>query len=198
VIFPYSVTPYLRFWWLLGGLVVGRAKRAVRILGILSASATLVVARVPSARWPLLHVAAVFTGSLPGLAAAVVGALALWRTGQRAAALLGTATLLAGALNAVGDARGRQWDPLQPRPSRPAEGGRIGAHLLDGDRRGAGRAAIAHAPAGAEVRWLARVHGRSPARHVTGSMDDHAKNSRRYFQHDGGSEAALRASSNGE
>lgn len=96
---------FVPFWWLVGALVGRGAGVAVRILGVLSAAATFVVARVPSGRWPLLHVGAVFTAAIPGLAAAVIGAVALLRAGRRLAGALGIVTLSVAAVNAAGYGR---------------------------------------------------------------------------------------------
>ena len=97
------------FWWLVAGLVGGRLGWAVRRFGLLAAVATIVVALAPSRRWPSLHVTAVFTAAIPGLVAAVSGVVGLlraargspWR-GLRLAAALGTVTMIAAFVDAVG------------------------------------------------------------------------------------------------
>src|SRR4051794_34863446 len=84
--FAAIAVAFVPFWWRVGAMIAptplgsaerslrGRAREpsqgsrrigprsrpAVRALGVLSAAATFVVARVPSARWPWLHVTAVF------------------------------------------------------------------------------------------------------------------------------------------
>jgi len=109
---------FVPFWWLVGGLVGRGLGWAVRVAGMISACATIVVALVPSGRWPLLHVAAVFAAAIPGLAAAVVGAIALWRAGRRGLGALGLLTLVAGAVDAAGYARavlhGTRCNPALP------------------------------------------------------------------------------------
>jgi hypothetical protein len=96
---------FIPFWWLVGRLVGGAAGWVVRVLGTLSALGTLVVPGVPSARWPLPHVAAVFTASVPALAAAVVGAVSLLRARRFVPGLLGAVTLVVGAVDAAGYGR---------------------------------------------------------------------------------------------
>jgi hypothetical protein len=103
--FVFIGIAFVPFWWLRGALVGRWPGGVVSALGVLSAAATVALARVPSARWPLLHVATVFSATVPGLVAAVVGAVGLLRRGHRAAGLLGTAALLAGLGDAVGYAR---------------------------------------------------------------------------------------------
>jgi len=92
------------FFWLLGGLV---ERRLVRAGGLVSALATTVLAFAPSSAGLWLHAAAVFSATIPGLAAAGLGVYGLWRLrlqdrGVALAARLGAATLLAGLADAGG------------------------------------------------------------------------------------------------
>jgi hypothetical protein len=103
--FVVIAAAFIPFWWLVARMVGGAAGWVVRVLGTLSALGTLVVPGFPSARWPLPHVAAVFTASIPGLTAAVVGSAALLRARGLVPGLLGAATLVAGTVDAVGYGR---------------------------------------------------------------------------------------------
>jgi hypothetical protein len=93
---------FVPFWWLLGGLLGRWPGRMVRALGVISAAATIALARTPSARWPRLHVALVFTAAIPGLLAAIMGGVGLLRARRIAVGVLGVASLLAGFADAAG------------------------------------------------------------------------------------------------
>jgi hypothetical protein len=89
------------FWWLLGGLAGGSAGRLVRLFGLVSTLATNLIAWAPSMRFPALHTASVFSAAIPALAAAALGSAVL-HARARLVATLGAATLLFGAVNAIG------------------------------------------------------------------------------------------------
>ena len=89
------------FWWLLGGLARGSAGHLVRLLGLVSAVATNLIAWAPSARFPALHTASVFSAAVPALVAAGIGSAVL-RGRARLVAALGAAALLFGTVNAIG------------------------------------------------------------------------------------------------
>ncbi len=94
------------FFWLLGG--IASRPRIVRGLGLVSALGTNVVAWLPSGMSPLLHQAAVFAATIPGLAASLLGFSALvvralsGGAALRTSALLGSAMLLFAISDAVG------------------------------------------------------------------------------------------------
>jgi hypothetical protein len=70
------------FWWELGGLLRSRGGRATRVLGLLSALATNVIAWLPSAASPLLHQASVFVAAGAGLGAGVLAVAGLVMPGN--------------------------------------------------------------------------------------------------------------------
>ena len=116
----------LPFFWLLGSVVQRRAEanhhasgatprpspgsRAVRALGAISALGTNVVAWLPSGTSPVLHQAAVFAATIPGLTASVLGLAALVSQALsanaggtlRTSAVFGCAVLLFGVSDALG------------------------------------------------------------------------------------------------
>jgi hypothetical protein len=99
--FAFLAVAFAPFWWLVGGLLGRWSGRLVRVLGVVSALATIILARTPSGRWPLLHVTMVFTASIPGLVAAIAGSIGLLRARRIGVGLLGAATLLAGFADAA-------------------------------------------------------------------------------------------------
>jgi hypothetical protein len=92
------------FFTLLGRMS-GRA-RVVGGLGVVSATATVVLAWLPSRAGPTLHAVAVFAATIPGLAAAALGVYGLCSrqlaTPLRIPAYLGVATFCAGLVDATG------------------------------------------------------------------------------------------------
>lgn len=99
--FAFAVAP---FFWLLAEL---SGRRSVRLVGFVSALATIALAWLPSRAGPHLHAAAVFGATLPGLAAAGLAVDALLRARRRVrhgrgVALLGLATFAAGLADAAG------------------------------------------------------------------------------------------------
>jgi hypothetical protein len=99
--FALAIAP---FFWLLADL---SGRRSVRLVGLVSAVATVAIAWLPSRAGPTLHAVAVFSATLPGLAAAGLGVEGLLRRRKRArrvrgVALLGIATFAAGLADAAG------------------------------------------------------------------------------------------------
>jgi hypothetical protein len=93
------------FFWLLGGLSAWPA--LVRVLGSVAALGTLCLAWLPSRAGATLHLVAVFSATIPGLAAAALGIAGAFRSpdrrlGARFSAWLGTVTLLAATADAAG------------------------------------------------------------------------------------------------
>jgi hypothetical protein len=92
------------FFWLLAEL---SGRRLVRYLGFISALATVILAWLPSRSGPTLHAIAVFSATLPGLAAAGLGVAGLSTRRARnryarVAAALGIGTFAAGLADAAG------------------------------------------------------------------------------------------------
>jgi hypothetical protein len=90
------------FWWLVGALSSPRAGAVVRWLGVPSACAVAALAWLPSTASPRLHTTMVLVAAVPGLAAATLGAVALFLGPHRALGWLGVGTLILGALNTGG------------------------------------------------------------------------------------------------
>jgi len=92
------------FFWLLG--LMAKHARAIRALGLWAALATVALAWLPSHAGPTLHAFAVFSATIPGLAAAALGTYWLnTRTlapRSRLVARLGAATFAAGFADAAG------------------------------------------------------------------------------------------------
>jgi hypothetical protein len=93
------------FFWLLGGL--SSRPRLLRALGLVAALGTAGLAWLPSRAGANLHATAVFSATIPGLAAAGLGVVAAFRSRDRRASVrltawLGAATFLAGAADAAG------------------------------------------------------------------------------------------------
>jgi len=91
----------------------------VRVAGAVSALGLAVLTLVPPSPGPL-HAIVVFSAALPGLAAAVASAVALFRfAGDRLLSALAAATLLAGAIDAAIYARKTIVHPNEYLPSIP-------------------------------------------------------------------------------
>jgi len=91
------------FWVAIPALFPGRPRLAlmVRVAGATSELGLAVLTLVPPSPGPL-HAIVVFSAALPGLAAAVASAVALFRfAGDRLLGALAAATLLAGAVDAA-------------------------------------------------------------------------------------------------
>ena len=96
------------FFWLLGGL--SSWPRSVRALGLVAAAGTAALAWVPARAGATVHATAVFSATIPGLAAAGAGMVGTLRARHRsplvrASAWLGVATFAAGLADAAGYAR---------------------------------------------------------------------------------------------
>ena len=101
VCFALAAGPF----FVLLGRMSGRA-RLVGRLGVVSATATAVLAWLPSRAGPTLHAVAVFSATIPGLAAAALGAYGLCNrtvpARLRVPSSLGIATFCAGFVDAAG------------------------------------------------------------------------------------------------
>jgi len=109
------------FWVAMPALFPGRPRVAlvVRVAGATSALGLAVLTLVPPGPGPL-HAIVVFGAALPGLAAAVASAVALFRfAGDRVLGLLAAGTLLAGAIDAAIYARKTIVHPDVYTPSIP-------------------------------------------------------------------------------
>jgi hypothetical protein len=148
------------FWWLVGRLVGRWPGRIVFGLGALSAVATIGLGGLPSARWPMAHYLTVFAASLPGLAAAIVGAIGLLVAGRRGAGLAGLAVLILGAIDAAGYAHavaaGIHCAPALPVLQKAAAAGLV-AWMAAVAAIGARRPAPPPSPARARTRTLAPI-----------------------------------------
>ncbi|WP_231864542.1 hypothetical protein [Sorangium cellulosum] len=107
VCFSLALVP---FWWVHGALLGGRLGGAVRVLGLLSAAGTNLIAWLPSVVSPLLHAVSVFVAAIPGLLATllgVTGAFARGNAGEsrssplRFSAWLGALSLALGSADAA-------------------------------------------------------------------------------------------------
>jgi hypothetical protein len=99
VCFALALAP---FFWLMGPMVRRRARHLVRGLGVLSATATILLAWMPSILSPVFHTSLVFTAAIPGLVAATVAVVGLAKNGFRTVAALGALGLAFGFANAAG------------------------------------------------------------------------------------------------
>lgn len=101
VCFALAAAPF----FVLLGRMSGRA-RAVGSLGVVSALGTAVLAWLPSRAGPTLHAAAVFSATIPGLAAAALGAYGSCKrtlpARLRIPSALGVATFCVGLVDAAG------------------------------------------------------------------------------------------------
>jgi hypothetical protein len=93
------------FFWLLAAC--SQRRRVVLGFGLVSALATVVLAWLPSRSGPTLHAVAVFSATIPGLVAATLGVVGLFRGRSRGSppgvtAWLGALTLVSGLADATG------------------------------------------------------------------------------------------------
>jgi hypothetical protein len=116
--FLANALAFLPFWWRVSALCGPRARWLVRVTGTVSAIGILVVAQLPSARWPWFHIGAVFSATIPGLVAAAASVVGLLRARRWVAGLPGLATLAFAAADAVGYGRavaaGSRCNPALP------------------------------------------------------------------------------------
>jgi len=93
---------FVPFWRLLPTLFQGdrRLGAAVRVFGLVSALGLVLVPLTPSTRLGALHGIAVFAASIPGILAAVLGAIGLSRARSRLC-LIAAGTLLISAVDAA-------------------------------------------------------------------------------------------------
>lgn len=94
------------FFWVLGSRLPRSLGRALRLFGLIAAFGTNLIAWLPSRVSALLHQVAVFSATLPGLLAALLGVFGLFRTGDerfatRVSAVFGASALAFGAADAA-------------------------------------------------------------------------------------------------